>query len=80
MKRLDDLRKSSEKELGTCSWQIPSTTLEKEYNLWGTDCGNTYQFYDGGPETNGYKFCPYCGKRIKEVEEDDFWRDFADGR
>jgi rRNA maturation endonuclease Nob1 len=28
--------------------------------------GNTYEFYNGGPAENGFKFCPYCGKQVKE--------------
>ena len=33
-----------------------------------TDCDNTFQFNNAGPEENHFKFCPYCGKPIKVTE------------
>lgn len=38
--------------------------------IWETECGNSFQFdNDGGPLTNGMKFCPYCGARLNELPE-----------
>lgn len=46
-----------------CHW-----TFEGEY--WKTNCGNAQVFEVDGPDENGYKFCPYCGKPIKEEENE----------
>ena len=41
-----------------CEWR-----LLKGYNfLVKTSCGNVFDM------ENGFKFCPYCGKKIKVVE------------
>jgi hypothetical protein len=50
-----------------CKWRYVETYLA-EY--WATDCGNEHQFIDGGPAYNGYRFCPYCQKEIKEVKHE----------
>lgn len=45
-----------------CDWQ------EEDGNgPWMTTCGNSFEFTDGGPEANGFKFCPYCGKKAVEI-------------
>lgn len=39
-------------------------------NVWVTDsCDKTYIFDEGGPESNGFIYCPYCGKPIKEEQK-----------
>ena len=37
-------------------------------------CGPAFTFFEGGVASNEFKFCPYCGRPIKEVwpeDEDD---------
>lgn len=46
-----------------CKWK-----LEEEGNLYVTECENRHIAFDGTPEENGYRYCPYCGKKIKEVD------------
>ena len=46
-----------------CKWK-----LEEEGNLYVTECENRHLVFDGAPEENGYRYCPYCGRKIKEVE------------
>lgn len=29
-----------------------------------TGCGRMFEFFDGGVESNGFKFCPFCGNKI----------------
>lgn len=42
-----------------CTWK------RDEFDAtFDTDCGNKFEFYDGGPEQNGWTHCPYCGKPI----------------
>jgi hypothetical protein len=43
-----------------CVW------TENGRGSWDLCSGNTYEFYNGGPAENGFKFCPYCGKQVKE--------------
>ena len=43
---------------GQCEWH------EDERGLWHTQCGNVFEFYDGGPKENNFRFCPYCGRRL----------------
>jgi rRNA maturation endonuclease Nob1 len=43
-----------------CTWS------EDEDGLWHTECHQIHQFFDGTPTENSYKFCPYCGKPLKE--------------
>ena len=45
-----------------CAW------TEDEYGLWWTACKEIHEFFDGTPKDNNHKFCPYCGKEIREVK------------
>lgn len=47
-----------------------------EICIWAEDdCGcheaqcnkKGFSFNEGGPESNGFKFCPYCGKSLVEI-------------
>jgi hypothetical protein len=45
-----------------CIWKYD------EYdNTHETSCGEMYYFPDGDVKENHYKYCPFCGKKIKEV-------------
>lgn len=46
-----------------CVWTDESTEWESWYS---TACGEGFYFEDGGISENKFKFCPYCGFRIKE--------------
>jgi len=40
---------------------------------WDTGCGRAFEFNDGTPTDNDFRYCPYCGKELVEsgyVEED----------
>lgn len=45
----------------TCKW------TEDENGAWDTGCGKMFEFTVGGPEENGFQFCPYCGRPVDEV-------------
>ena len=47
-----------------CEWRL----CDEEANVYDTSCRNPHILIDGTPRENNYKFCPYCGKRIKVVE------------
>ncbi len=48
-----------------CKWKY-----HNGYELrWiDTSCDNAKIFIAGGIKENNYKFCPYCGKPIKEIK------------
>lgn len=45
---------------GPCTWRDTGP-------YWATGCGNAFWFEEGGPEENDMRFCPYCGKPLKEA-------------
>lgn len=44
--------------VATCGWD------ETDDGFWESECGNAFEFTEGYPENNKFKFCPYCGKLI----------------
>jgi len=37
---------------------------------WSSDCHNAaFEFNDGGPTDNGFRFCPHCGRELIEGRE-----------
>ena len=42
-----------------CKWCFE---LDSYYE---TECGESFQFNDGGPLSNNFKHCPYCGLKIE---------------
>lgn len=53
----------SEKEEEFCEWEV----WDEEANCYHTSCENAHFFVDGSPKDNKHVFCPYCGRKIKEV-------------
>ena len=53
--------------MSECKWVFDCDDLEGD--SWFTECGERHLFFDGTPKTNGYKFCPYCGKPLKSVNK-----------
>jgi hypothetical protein len=49
----------------TCKW-YPEDSYDNEH--FSTSCEEIQHFSDGDIQSNGYKFCPYCGKEIEEVK------------
>jgi rRNA maturation endonuclease Nob1 len=47
-----------------CVW------AEDENGIWGTGCGHTFETFTDSPSENGFKFCPYCGKQVKEQSKE----------
>jgi len=45
-----------------CDW-------EEDDESYSTDCGQWFYFEYDGPEENGFKYCPYCGRELKEIKE-----------
>jgi NADH pyrophosphatase NudC (nudix superfamily) len=39
-------------------------------DYWETLCGEAFTLNVGSPSENKMKFCPYCGRRLKEKKHD----------
>lgn len=46
-----------------CGWSLDTAYGES----WDTDCGNKFQFTEGGPRENGMHFCCYCGRGLRAI-------------
>ena len=55
----------AEKEEEFCEWE----PWDEEANCYHTSCENAHFFVDGSPKDNKHVFCPYCGRKIKEVQD-----------
>ena len=44
-----------------CKWFY----MEDE-DYWETQCGEEYSIIEGNPKENRMKYCPFCGKKLKE--------------
>jgi len=42
--------------------------IDFEY-MWKITCNDNRWYFDIGPIKEGYKFCPFCGKEIKEFND-----------
>jgi hypothetical protein len=51
------------KRRGDCIW------TENEDGIYETSCGNAFEFMEGTPERNHIRFCPYCGKVLRQSKE-----------
>jgi len=49
-----------------CKW-----TEDDTCDFWETACGQLFEFNDGGPVENMFKFCPHCGKPLDEHKSED---------
>lgn len=47
-----------------CEWKFE----DEEANLYLTGCQQRQLIFEGTPKENGYRYCHYCGKKIKVVE------------
>ena len=55
----------AEKEEEFCEWE----PWDEEANCYHTSCENAHFFVDGSPKDNNHNYCPYCGRKIKEVQD-----------
>jgi hypothetical protein len=38
--------------------------------FYETNCGESFCFIEGDVKYNGIKYCPYCGRPIRVIEEE----------
>ena len=48
----------------TCMWECVDT----DEWVWESECGEEWILTEGTPRQNGMAYCPFCGKRMIEVE------------
>lgn len=53
----------SKQEPEYCDWSLD----DREYNTWGGSCGIYWSLIEDSPTDNGMKFCPKCGKPLREL-------------
>ena len=46
-----------------CEW----VEVNNDYGTYETGCDQSFTLIDGTPEGNGFEYCTYCGKKIKDV-------------
>ncbi len=47
----------------SCKW-----TYQDIEDYYDTQCEEGYAFVEGNVKDNKFKYCPYCGKLIKEAK------------
>lgn len=52
----------SENTTDSCIWSQDSSYC------YAAQCGKVFVFNDDGAEENGFKFCPFCGKRLVDIK------------
>lgn len=45
-----------------CVWRVHDEVHMPD--TYETTCKNAFLFADGGPDDNGFKYCPYCGREL----------------
>lgn len=62
--RFEFILNELEEEINSvCEWKY-----DEDLCFYETSCGNGQYFTDGKVEQNKYKYCPFCGRKIKVVE------------
>ena len=47
-----------------CTW---TRNDDEDDSYWAAACcDRLFVFNDGGPVENGFRYCPYCGRELKE--------------
>jgi len=46
-----------------CKW----SSDQNDSSWYESECGMSFVFENGGPINNEFKYCPKCGKLLKEI-------------
>lgn len=49
-------------DLNKCVWEYHDYDISENYT---TSCGKSLVFSEDDLEADGYRFCPFCGRKIK---------------
>lgn len=50
-----------------CRW-TPEGDSFGSLDFYRTECDEAFAFFEGGPDANRFRFCPYCGRPVAEVD------------
>jgi len=53
--------------MNECYWIEDNTPNDSI--IWQTTCANAFEFSADGPKENSFKFCPYCGGKLKSTAD-----------
>ena len=57
------VQKVPDGEWSTCEWEY-----NDEHGRWDTECDDVIALHAGeSPFEHGFKFCPFCGKSVREM-------------
>lgn len=65
-KEIDEALAQARRMRTTCEW-----THHEYQDYWSTDCENAFSFVDDTPSENGFLYCPYCGRKLLEVQPEE---------
>ena len=54
--------------MSECIWKEYKEARTEDDGIYDTGCYNMFTIMEGNPKENNFKFCPYCGKPIREQE------------
>lgn len=50
----------------TCEW-VP---WGEDCSVYDTECGGAFTVTEGTPTENDFNFCPYCGGKLVEADDE----------
>ena len=50
---------------GTCEWKLSEIDFTNGEEGYETQCDNLFTFDEGTVKDNRFKYCPFCGGKIK---------------
>jgi len=64
---LDSYLEQKEGRSTRCVWKYYEEYVTDD---WETECGEAHILADGTPAENNMRFCPYCGRRIEQLDQE----------
>lgn len=61
-RKFEQFQAENERLKEPCEWKY-----DESYDMWETECGGAFTLLKGTPKDNLMKYCPYCGKQIKQA-------------
>lgn len=53
----------------SCVWKLDDVGWDDTF--WETSCEEVAILLGGSPNDNNFKYCPFCGRQIREELKDD---------
>lgn len=55
--------------MGYSDGAVPGCSWRFDGDLWASECGLSWEFPERGPKENGVRYCPKCGKTVRDADE-----------